>query len=236
VTNAFEYGLFMLFVDLDELPSLFTKHPLWSVERANLACFRRRNYFGNEDVPLAEAVRDAVEEELGRRATGPIRLLTHFQYFGHCFNPVSFYYCYDATGETVDAIVAHITNTPWKERHAYILDTRANASESGRHWRFTFPKSFHVSPFMPMGVDYDWRFNVPGDSLNVHMVDYVGGERHFDATLRLQRRELSTSALTWALLRYPLMTVKVVAGIHWQALRLWTKRAPFYVNPSKREN
>ena len=100
-------------------------------------------------------------ERTGARPAGPIRLLTHLRYFGYSFNPVSFYYVFDATDTRVETIVAEITNTPWKERHAYVLPVAGAARAGGRAWRFSFEKQFHVSPFMPMDMRYDWRFGAP---------------------------------------------------------------------------
>ena len=159
---------------------------------------------------------------------GPIFLLTHLRYFGHCFNPVSFYYCYDAKGLRVESIVAEITNTPWAERHAYVLDATQNQD---RLKRFSFDKHFHVSPFMPMDMQYDWRFNAPGEHLFVHMQNFREGRSMFDATLSLNRQPFGAAALVRLLLGFPLMTVKVAAAIHWQALRLWLKKTPVYDHP-----
>jgi uncharacterized protein len=178
-------------------------------------------------------VRDRVERETGRRPAGPVRLLTHLRTFGHCFNPVSFYYCYDATGTRVETIVAEITNTPWGERHAYVLPTDPGQA-SGEPMRFRIGKVFHVSPFMPMDLDYDWRFTQPGARLAVHMCNRRAGETLFDATLALERREITGTSLARALVRHPVATLNVVTAIHWQALRLWLKRVPFHVHPSRR--
>jgi len=232
VRNAFRYRLFMMYVDLDELPGLFDGVRSWSYEKPNLASFHRRYYFGDPDVPLGDAVRAAVHEKLGLELDGPIRLLTQMRYLGYCYNPVGFYYCFDAAGREVRAIVAEITNTPWGERHAYFLDARTSLNPLAGRFRWEFPKAFHVSPFMPMNVMYDWRFNTPSDNLNVHMMDRIDGDKHFDATLTLTREELSPRALNRVLWNYPAMTAKVLVGIHWQALRLWLKRTPFYEHPA----
>ncbi len=233
VANAFRYRLFLMYVDLDELPGLFDGVRLWSCEKPNLASFHRRYYFGDPAVPLADAVRGAVREKLGLDLDGPIRLLTHFRYFGYCYNPVSFYYCFDASGREVRAIVAEITNTPWGERHAYFLDVRESLNPLEGRFKWEFPKTFHVSPFMPMNVMYDWRFNTPAEALNVHMTDRIEGEKYFDATLTLKREEIAPRALVRVLMGYPALTTKVLVGIHWQALRLWLKRTPFYEHPGR---
>lgn len=233
VANHFRYRLYMLYVDLDELPRLFTRG-LWSLARRNLAWFRRADYLGPQDVPLDEAVRDLVERETGRRPAGPVRMLTQVRTFGYVFNPVTFYYCFDAAGTRVESIVTHITNTPWGERFAYV-HTRAGADEdaSGRRLRFHFPKAFHVSPFMRMAQDYDWRFVEPGERLVVHMEAHEDGARRLDATLALRRRAWSPRVLHRLLLRHPFMTFTVMGAIYWQALRLWWKRCPFIPHPHR---
>ncbi len=232
--NAFRYRLFFMFLDLHELPTLFDDHPLWSYEKSNLASFRRADHFGDPKIQLAQAVKDLVETRLGERPGGPIRLLTHLRYFGHCFNPASFYYCYDEADKEVDAIVVEIHNTPWHERHCYVLGARESQHPMKNWRRHQFAKAFHVSPFIDFDIWYDWRFRLPAKTIRVHMIDYQRGEKVFDASLMLERRPVSRKALTRYLIRYPLMTVRVVALIYWQAFRLTLKRTPFFPHPDKR--
>jgi DUF1365 family protein len=228
--HEFRYRLFMMYLDLAELPRLFDRYWCWSTRRSALARFCRDDYYGDPAIPLDSAVRDGVAKVTGRRPTGPIRVLTHLRYFGYVFNPVTFYYCFDDAGTTLETILAEITNTPWKERHAYVLPA-ASAQRTRNMLRFQFDKEFHVSPFWPMDMRYDWRFTAPDEQLNVHMENWREGRRAFDATLTLQREAISGAALAGALTRYPLVTAKVTAGIYWQALRLWLKRTPFFTNP-----
>ena len=232
--HAFRYPLFMLYIDLDELPQLFKGRWLWSVNRPNLAEFRRSDYLGDPSRPLKDCVLDEVERASGERPDGAVRLLTHLRYFGHCFNPVSFYYCFAGRdrSERLHSIVAEITNTPWKERHRYVLALR-DGEPVGDALRWDFRKAFHVSPFLPLERDYRWRFDVPGESLRVHMDSRATDGKDFDATLTLQREPLSAGNLARCLLRHPAMTLRVVFAIHWQALLIWCKRNPVYDHPSK---
>lgn len=232
VHNRFDYTHAMLYLDLAELPDLFEREPLVSFGRANLAWFRRADYLGDPDVALDVAVRDLVAARTGARPRGPIRMLTQLRTLGYVFNPVTLYYCFDALGERVEWIVAEITNTPWFERHAYVL-ARAEAETRGRRQRFRFPKAFHVSPFLPMDLEHDWRFSEPGERLHVHMEDRRDGQIVLDATLMLVRTPLARHTLTHAVLRHPFATLKVTAGIYLQALRLWWKRCPFHPHPRR---
>ena len=220
----------MMYLDLSELPELFDRIPFWSARRSAPARFKRSDYLGPPEVPLDVAVRDLVQERTGQRPDGPIRLLTHLRYFGYCMNPVSFYYCFSAAGDRLQTIVAEITNTPWKERHQYVL---TGCDPARRLSRFAFDKGFHVSPFLPMDMQYDWRFSEPSRRLSVNMQNFAHGVPVFDATLALQREPLTARALLKVLAAFPLMTLKVVAAIHWQALKLWLKRTPVYNHPRR---
>ncbi len=233
VENSFRYRLFMMYLDLSELDAVVDMHPFWSVERRNLAVFRRRDYPGDPRVDLGISVRSWIQARTGEWPTGPIRLLTHLRYFGVSFNPVSFYYCFDARDRAVEYIVAEIRNTPWLEYHRYLFTSWDNRHPSSDWRSYEFKKRFHVSPFMEMGIRYDWRFRVPEERLNVHMINYRGKERIFDAGLDLRRREIDRRSLSKILLRYPPMTAKVILMIYRQALRLWWKGAPFFSHPDK---
>lgn len=232
VAHAFGYRLSLAWLDLAELDTAFKGRWFWSARRPALAWFRRADYLGDPQQPLDEAVRDLVQRETGTRPAGPVCMLAQLRSFGHCFNPVSFYYCYDATGR-IEAIVAEITNTPWNERHAYVLQAPRDAA-AGTTMRFQLAKAFHVSPFMPMDIAYDWRFSTPGDRLLVHMENRRAGRKLFDATLVLRRREINGRNLAAALAGRPFASLIVLWRIYWQALRLWAKRVPFHAHPGTR--
>ena len=234
--NRFRYRIFMSYIDLAELPRLFERRWFWSARGPALAWFRRADFLGPADVPLDTAVRDLVQQRTGLRPAGPIRLLTHLRCFGYSFNPVSFYYVYDAADTRVETIVAEITNTPWKERHVYVLPIAAATRMGVRAWRFNFEKAFHVSPFMPMDVQYKWYFGAPGEGLHVHMENWLDGLPQFDATLNLERQEMSAGSMARVLIQFPLITARVSALIYWQALKLLWKRTPFHAHPDQREN
>ena len=230
VPHEFRYRLCLLYLDLAELPQALEGRWLWSARRPALARWHRADHLGNPARSLDCEVRDLVEDRTGRRPAGPIRLLTAPRLAGYGFNPVSFYYCWDAADRSLEAIVAEVNNTPWGERHCYVMPASDNEGTPGK-LRFRFGKDFHVSPFLPMDMQYDWRFGTPGERLLVHMENWRDGARQFDATMTLERVPISGPALAAALLRYPLLPLKVTAAIYWQALRLWLKRAPFHSHP-----
>jgi DUF1365 family protein len=230
--HRFSYRLFMMYLDLAELDEVFRGRWLWSAHRPALAWLRRGDFLGDPAQPLDEAVRALLAERTGVRPRGPIRMLAHLRYFGIGFNPVTFYYCFDEADTRVEHIVAEITNTPWNERHAYVL-TQPAPDERQRVLRYRFAKDFHVSPFMPMDMEYDWRFGTPGRALSVNMQNYRDGERVFDATLDLSRREISAGSLARTLVHFPCMTATVLGGIYTQAARLWLKRVPSHTHPSR---
>ena len=230
--HSFRYPLFMLYLDLDELPELFDGHLLWSARRPAPAWFRRADYLGDSDVPLADAVRAEAQRQTGRRPDGPIRMLTHLHYLGYIINPVTFYYLFSPDGHQVDTILAEITNTPWNERHTYALGPGPEGDPTTER-RHRFGKAFHVSPFMSMEHAYEWRFGTPAQRLTVHMENAAGGTKVFDATLVLDRAEITGRSLARTLIRYPWMTARVASGIYWQAARLWWKRTPFHSHPRK---
>jgi len=231
LAHSFKYRVFMMYLDLAKLDEVFAGRWLWSTRRMALARFRRSKYFGDAEVSLDTSVRDLVHARTGARPSGPIRLLTNLSYFGYCFNPLSVYYCYDKSGARVETIVAEVSNTPWGERHCYVLADE-QGTKNGRSHRYSIDKEMHVSPFMGMQVTYDWSLTEPAENLLVRIDNRSGDDHLFGAILQLKRKEISGAALAGVLVRYPFMTFRVIAGIHWQAIRLWWKGCPVHAHPS----
>ena len=229
IRHLFSYRLYMMYLDLDEIEKVFRNRWFWSSTHRAVARFRRDDHLGDPGVPLDTAVRSLVHEHTGIELKGPIRLLTHLRYFGHCFNPVSFYFCFDREDRYAEVIVAEVNNTPWGQRHCYVLESGVTAPDRSFESRFT--KSFHVSPFMPMEMDYKWKFSHPDEQLKIEMRSFQNDQHVFGARLEMERRQITTASLAGVLLRFPFMTLKVIAAIYLQALRLWMKKTPFYTHP-----
>jgi uncharacterized protein len=233
VEHGFRYRFFMMYLDLGELPQVLDPYPLFSARRPAPARFRRADFMGDPRQPLSRCVRDAVEATGAGRPAGPVRMLANLRYLGHVFNPVSFYYCFDAAGERVEAIVADVNSIPWGEAHPYVL---VRGSRAGGVLAGELAKRLHVSPLMGMDQTYSFRAGEPGERLAVHIESRPPGRggKSFDATLSLRRRELSGPRLARLLARYPAMSLQVVAKIYAQALRLRLKGAPVFPHPEGR--
>jgi DUF1365 family protein len=218
--HAFTYPLFMALLDIDRLPALMRVSRLTGYNRFNWASYDERDHFGDPARPLrARLALDAGGHGIDL-PDGRIFLLTHLRYLGYAFNPVSFFYCFDTT-ERLQLVLAEVNNT-FGGAHNYWLRPDAGA----RGFRATAAKSLYVSPFMPVDLDYAFALTPPEDRLVAHMETIDAGVVSFDATLSLERRPWSAAEIRRALLRHPAMTAGVVAGIHWQALRLWWKGVP----------
>ena len=217
--HEFRHRLALAYIDLAELPSLLDGRLV--SPRPGLVRFRRSDYLGDPSAPLDTAVRDLVSARTGRRPRGSIRILTHLRTLGHCFNPVSFYYCMGASDEALEAVVAEVTNTPWGERHAYVIP-----SGSGQ-----FDKAMHVSPFMGMDQTYTCHATAPGAGLSVRIASHRQDRPVFVARLGLRRHELTPRSLRTMTLRYPVATIRVLFLIYAHALGLRLAGAQTFAHP-----
>lgn len=226
--HHFSYSIFMAYIDLDEVAPLFSHSFFCSQSRWSVASFYRSDYLGDSSRPLKDSVSELVESITGSRVRGPMRMLTHLRYFGVIFNPITLYYCFEENGADLQAIVAEVTNTPWRERHAYVIPcTEMNGTTLTHRCR----KEFHVSPFMEMDQHYLWQLNIPGSSIDLKIENHDHQGHLFTASLNLRRREFTPVNLAFQLSRTPVVTAKVILAIYWQALRLWFKKVPYVPHP-----
>lgn len=230
--HHFEYRLFMALLDLGELPLLLSRG-LLSASRIASASFLSSDHRMTR-ASLREEIQTVVKEETGIAPNGPIRLLTQLRYFGYYFSPLNLYYCMDDSDGSVEAIVAEVSNTPWRERHRYVLwDGNRIGDDCGL--RFSHRKAFHVSPFMDMEGDYRWSLSSPADHLDISIQTTRDSTPFFAASMALARRPLTRGQLVRMSLRYPIMTGQITGAIYWQALKLWWKKCPYYSHPKKQQ-
>lgn len=233
ITHRFQKRLYMLYLDLDELDRVFDRRWLWSTSRSALARFKRADHVGDSTEPLRETVCKILRKSGLDEEPHSIGLLTQLRNFGFVFNPLSLFYCHNEQGE-LTRVVAEVRNTPWLERHCYVLNPEPDQSASGDPLCLAkVDKEFHVSPFMPMDMNYHWRFDQPSSDLAVQIENWQHGTKRFEVGMKLRRLPITASNLAWMLIKYPLMPQQTIASIYWQALRLWLKKAPFYSHPNK---
>ncbi|MBI5085683.1 MAG: DUF1365 domain-containing protein [Acidobacteria bacterium] len=228
--HEFSYPLFMAFLDIDGIPDLMRVSPFSSYNRWNWASFDERDHFGDPALPLRERLRAAAAEQALTLPGGPIFLLTHLRYLGYAFNPISVFYCFSRE-RRLDLILAEVNNTFGESRNYWLSGLNRLTPSTAHVYRC--PKALHVSPFMPMDLEYRFALTVPGERLIVHMNTLQGAHSCFDATLSLRRQPWSASALHRALGRFPCVTAKTIAAIHWQALRLFLKKVPVFTHPAR---
>ncbi|MDC0182600.1 DUF1365 domain-containing protein [Nitrosomonadales bacterium] len=225
--HQFKYSICMLYVDLEQIETAFDKNFFWSYNKMNLASFNEADYYKIGNQKVFTSIKKLIKKRINTKVDGKIYLLTNAKYFGYCFNPVSFYYCFNKLNKLI-VIVSHITNTPWNEKYAYVHDCR-NIKNGAK--KFKLDKEFHVSPFMPMDINYKWTFTEPKDFLYVSMDNYQKNEFNFNATLKLTKKAWTPWALNRLLLKFPPSSLKTIFTIYWNAFILLIKKIPFYPHP-----
>lgn len=243
--HAFQARLHYLWLDADQLPTLCAQSALWSLARWNLLTINPADLLGRGKLSVRDSISQQVQQTLGQRvlASDHIRLLTLPHALGLGFNSVSFYFVFREQQPLF--ILSEITNTPWRERYTYVLDCRQaklkkpnqSAPQLNQNlvrpavYQFEFDKQFHVSPFMPMQARYQWRFRLDAEHVVIDMKMLQQDRVSFEATMQFGLKPLSRHQQTLFALKYPLQGPKMLAGIYWQALRLWVKKVPFYRHP-----
>ena len=232
LVHEFRYAAAVFWLDLDELEALDRRLRLFGMNRRRLFSFYDSDHMDGRP----GATRGKVEERLAACGIdlggGRIFLLTQCRMLGYVFNPVSFYYCHDAAG-ALRAVLAEVNNT-FGERHLYLLaDAEREPSASPETAAYAAAKCIHVSPFLSMNARYEFRFAPVGERLSVFVREREGGEAMLDVHLWGRRRALDDRGLAALAFGYPLLTFKVTAAIHWQALRLWWKGVPVYTHSGR---
>lgn len=222
--HRFDYRIFLFWLDLDELDQLCENVRGLSVSAFSPVRFKRSDYLGHPDTSLKQSVLKRMSELAGRSLNGKVFLLGQLRMFGLYFSPVNFYYLQQQDG-TYSHVLAEVSNTPWNQRHHYLVDLTDQKD---------CDKAFHVSPFNPMDMQYHWNIKQPDQQLDLQL-SCSKSEMHFVAQLKMNKHELNSKSLFRVVLSIPSMTVKTVVGIYWQALKLFIKGVPYYGPPDNKD-
>lgn len=222
--HKFSYQIYLYWIKLNEIDQLASSIKGFGNTKKGLNAvkFRREDYLGDPNVPLQQAVLTRMNELRPQNVApleGDVFMLGQVRTFGLYFSPVNLYYLRAKNG-SFSHLLAEVSNTPWNERHHYLIDL-ANQKD--------MDKAFHVSPFNPIDMVYKWQVQQPNEDLKLHLSCYKQ-QKHFEAALDLQKIPLSSATLRQALISIPSMTIKTVAGIYWQATKLFFKRMPIYMH------
>ncbi len=230
--HEFRYPIYWAYLDIDQLPQLFAKFRVASYNRFNWASFADRDHFGDPGLSIRKRLdRDAESHGL-KLPTGKIFLMTQLRYLGYVFNPISFFYCYNREGK-LEMVLSEVNNT-FGETHNYWLHEGCRIPTVGG-FRYRTGKAFHVSPFLPMELGYEFNFTDPAEATTVHIGVSESGQPKFDASMTLTRKDWNEANLLRSLIRFPFTTLMVVWRIHWQAAKLLWKRVPVFDHPARRQ-
>ena len=230
-THFFSYSMTQVWIDIQQLNLLDDISPFWSSSKPNLVSFRNQNHLpceSSQDLDLYQRVAKQVHAHTGNTFDGKAYLLANLNVWGYCFNPVAFIFCYE--NDELRYLIAEVQNTPWKERSIYFHNINAQLRNTDKQGYFTakFEKKFHVSPFMPMGMQYHWNYRITNDGFQMQMKLSKGGQAVFRVTVDLNGQPLSSAQANLMPFRYPLIGLKVISAIYWQGLKLWLKNIPIY--------
>jgi DUF1365 family protein len=223
VKHSFTYKITLFWLKLDEIEKLNKEVSFFSSNKPAWVRFKQTDYLDNDSTPLESQVRNKMSTLSGMTLKGDVYMLGQLRTLGMYFSPVNFYFLRHKEQTEFSHMLAEVSNTPWGEKHCYLVDMAAQEDNK---------KVFHVSPFNPIDMQYRWNVNQPNERFAMRL-SCIRGEKHFEAGLSLSRQPLTSQTLRKALLKVPSFTLMSLIGIYWQALKLFIKGAPIYDHPNK---
>lgn len=227
--REFAFKLFYPFLDIDTVSDTLKSLPLWSTHRWSPFRFRRKDYFDRSQTPLGESIRDLVLQENGQRSIGKIMLLANVRTWGINFNPLAIYFCYSENEPIkLECIVLEVTNTPWNDRHFYVIDA---SSDTQKIHHSTFNKAMYVSPFIDSQMEYELTYSNPDKRFTMRLDVKQEGITLLDVDLWLERVGMNAKSGITLPLRYPLLPLQVLTGIYMHAMILFFRHIRVYRRP-----